>query len=74
MTGDTDLVSTVETTKKLLQNKKAGVAFPHKRANGHFKTVADFTFKISVDSYRNHQFPDPIQLPDGKILPKPTRW
>jgi hypothetical protein len=74
VTGDTDLVSAVRTTKELFPSKTVGIAFPYKRANNHFRAIADFTFKISVDGYRNNQFPDPVKLPDGTILIKPSLW
>lgn len=74
VSGDTDLVSAVRTAKDLFPSKKVGIAFPYKRANTHFKEIADFTFKISADSYKNHQFPAPVILPDGTKLTKPPLW
>lgn len=72
--GDTDLVSAVRTAKELFRAKQVGVAFPYRRENTHFKTVADFTFNISVDSYKNHQFADPLTLKDGSVINKPPLW
>jgi uncharacterized LabA/DUF88 family protein len=74
MTGDTDLVSAVRAAKELFPAKKVGIAFPYKRANEHFKKVADFTFHISVDGYKSNQFPDPVVLADGTKLAKPPLW
>lgn len=74
VSGDTDLVSAVRTAKELFPLKKVGVAFPYKRANTHFKSIADFTFNISVDGYKNHQFANPLVLPDGTRLTKPPLW
>ncbi len=74
LSGDTDLVAAVVTAKQLFPGKRVAVGFPYKRANHHFRTVADFTFKISAERYARHQFPDPITLPDGTVLHKPAPW
>jgi hypothetical protein len=74
VTGDTDLVTAIATSKRLFPKKRIGIAFPYLRTNEHFKTVADFTFKLSIHSYKRHQFPNPVLLADGTRLFKPSTW
>lgn len=74
MTGDTDLVTAVKSVKQLFPLKKVGIAFPFNRHNGHYDAVAHFTFKLTVNSYKNNQFPDPLILPDGTSIAKPISW
>ena len=74
VSGDTDLVSAVSKAKELFPQKKVRIAFPYKRHNNHFLRVADSTFKIRAEAYELCQFPDPLVLPDGSSLSKPSTW
>jgi len=74
MSGDTDLVSAICTVKQIFPHKRIGVAFPYKRSNGHFRQVADFTFKISAERYQQYQLSDSLIGLEGKLITKPLQW
>lgn len=74
MTGDTDLAPAVRTAKRLFPNKSILFAFPYKRKNSELDQIAPGSFKIHKNSYVRHQFPDPVVLPDGTQIQKPTTW
>jgi len=74
LSGDTDLVSAVLSAKQLYPKKRIGIAFPYRRHNNHFQSVADFTFKLKTASYINAQFGPTITCSDGTVLTKPPDW
>ncbi len=74
VTGDTDLVPAVKTSKRLFPNKSILFIFPYRRKNSELTQIATATYKITKDSYVRHQFPDPFVLPDGTKIQKPTCW
>jgi len=74
VTGDTDLTPAVETCKRLFPTKAMRFAFPYRRDNLELKTLLPDSFKIHAGSYMQHLFPDPVRLPDGTEISKPTSW
>ena len=74
VTGDTDLTPAVETCKRLFPTKAIRFAFPYGRHNQELKTLLPGSFKIHAGSYVQHLFPDPVRLPDGTEICKPTSW
>jgi uncharacterized LabA/DUF88 family protein len=74
MTGDTDIVPAVKTTKLLFPERAIVFAFPFGRQNNELAKIVSHSFKIRVDSYIKNQFPDPVVLPDGKTISKPASW
>ena len=74
LTGDTDLTPAVETCKRLFPTKAMRFAFPYRRHNQELKALLPDSFKIHPGSYVRHIFPDPVQLPDGTKIWKPTSW
>ncbi len=74
VTGDTDLGPAVRTARRLVPAAKVWVAFPYGRHNAELKALAHGTLKIKAKRYAEHQFPNPVGLPDGKVLWKPTSW
>ena len=73
-TGDTDLAPAVRTCKRLFADKIIFFAFPYRRTNSELAGIAPESFSIKLRSCFRHQFPDPLVLPDGTSLSKPTTW
>ena len=74
VTGDTDLTPAVETYKRLFPTKAIRFAFPYRRHSHELKALLPSSFKIHPGSYVRHLFPDPVRLPDGTEIYKPTSW
>jgi uncharacterized LabA/DUF88 family protein len=74
MTGDTDLVPSVETASRLFPAKKIVVAFPHARKNKEMQKVAHQVIKLNASHYHQFQFLDPVVLADGTRIPRPAKW
>ena len=74
VTGDTDLVPAIKTTKSLFPGNTALFAFPFARKNKELAKLAPKSFKIHVNSYISNQFPNPVVLSGGKTIYKPSNW
>jgi uncharacterized LabA/DUF88 family protein len=74
VTGDTDLTPAVKTCRILFPIKVMRFAFPYRRHNHELKVLLPGSFKIHKGSYARHLFPDPVRLPDGTEICKPTSW
>lgn len=74
MTGDTDVAPAVRTAKRLFPKKQIGFAFPYGRKDKELAQIADVHFNIKKQRYIAHQFLDPVVLPSGQIIMKPSTW
>lgn len=74
VSGDTDIAPAIATAKRIAPHMRIAVLFPFKRANAQLEQIADICLKIRSEAYLRHQLPDPITLPDGRILRKPPSW
>lgn len=74
VSGDTDVAPAVETALRLFPEKVICFAFPYARRNKDLANMVRTSFTISKESYRKHQFPDPVVLTGGKEIFKPPRW
>jgi len=74
VSGDTDFAPAVRTAKRLFPAVQVCVAFPHARFNAELQQIADFSFRIRGARYAEHQFPDPVQFSDGRVLQRPPGW
>lgn len=74
VTGDTDLSPAVVTCKRLFPSKPILFAFPYKRTNVELAKIAPESFSIKLRSCRRCQFSDPLILPDGTSISKPSVW
>jgi uncharacterized LabA/DUF88 family protein len=74
VTGDTDIAPAVRAARRLYPMKEVCFLFPYKRKNGELKQLVSRSFKITKEAYLRHQFPDPVELPDGRTIPKPLSW
>lgn len=74
VSGDTDLAPAVRVCQRLFPNMTFLFAFPYRRVNDELRQLAPGSFKIKGTTYLAHQFPDPLVLPDGTSIAKPTSW
>lgn len=74
VSGDTDFAPAMRAAKRLFPAVQVCVAFPHARFNAELQQIADFSFRIRAARYTEHQFPDPVQLSDGRVIPRPKDW
>ena len=74
MSGDTDLAPAVRLCNKLFTETRLIFAFPYKRTNRELEKLAPGSFSIKLKSCRRHQFPNPLRLPDGRVITKPEAW
>jgi uncharacterized LabA/DUF88 family protein len=73
LSGDTDLVPAIRTARQL-SVKPIYVLFPVGRSNSAFAQIATQTFTLTEGHYQRHQFPDPVVVQGGGIVPKPLEW
>lgn len=74
ITGDTDLAPAVRVCQRLFPKMTFLFAFPYRRVNDELRQLAPGSFKIKAQTYFQHQFSDPLVLPDGSSIAKPTSW
>lgn len=74
MTGDGDLISAVRTAQLLYPEKLTGVIFPYKRWHRDLSQRVKYRVRLECVDYLNNVLPDPLVLPSGKILKKPSKW
>ena len=74
LSGDSDLVPPIRTIKKEYQPKKVIVGFPPQRKSKELGSVADASFIIGKQKFRNSVFPDPVVDSRGHALCCPTSW
>jgi hypothetical protein len=73
LSNDSDLVEPIRIVTKVL-GKPVGLLSPVSNPTLELKNVASFIRRISVSDLARSQFPDPVVLPDGSALNKPTTW
>jgi uncharacterized LabA/DUF88 family protein len=74
VTGDSDIVPAVRCARRLFPRKPVYACFPFHRQSLELKTVTNRAFQITKMSYVRHQFPQPYQHPDGRLIQKPAGW
>lgn len=74
VTGDTDLAPAVRTAQRLFPAQQVLFGFPYLRKNKELAKLAPRSFEIKKEHYAKHQLPDPVHLPDGRIIAKPADW
>lgn len=72
--GDTDLLPAVKMVRGVFPAKQIGLVIPIGRASEDFKQQVDFHYKMREHHLAKSQFHDPIVLPDGTSLIKPSNW
>ncbi|KQC12379.1 MAG: hypothetical protein APR63_11150 [Desulfuromonas sp. SDB] len=74
MSDDTDLSPAIRRCTELFPDNKIIFAFPFARKNKELLSLAPGSFSISKKQYIRHQLPNPVVLPDGKEIYKPSSW
>lgn len=74
VSGDTDLMAGIRSTKSLFPQKRVGVLMPAHRDNNHIRSVSDFAHVIKPKNYAAHQMPDQVVANDGTVIQKPANW
>jgi hypothetical protein len=74
VSGDSDLAPAVRTVFKLFPLARVMFAFPFARRSKELAKLAPGSFTIGKDSCARYQLSDPVTLPDGRVLHKPSSW
>jgi uncharacterized LabA/DUF88 family protein len=74
ITGDTDFRPAISTARRLFPDNPIGIITPFLRHTTEMQEIGDFHFKVSQRLVHASQFPNPLRLPDGRVLVKPAGW
>jgi uncharacterized LabA/DUF88 family protein len=74
VSGDTDLLPAMRTSRKLFADRKIGVAFPFNRHTAQMQQEADYSFHLRQKEIQRAQFPATIALTDGTMIQRPGTW
>ena len=72
VTGDSDITPGVRCARRLFPLIPVYACFPFNRQSLELKAATSGSFRITKEAYRRYQFPDPVILPGGKVIPKPA--
>lgn len=74
ITGDIDLVPSIEKVRAEFSNKRVIVVFPPMRATDELRAVASGYLHIDESLLKRSQLPDEIVKAGGYVLRRPTAW
>ncbi len=74
VTGDSDLSPALRLARRRHPQRSVFCAFPYGRIGFELRALATGSFRIRAERYALHQLPDPVELPDGRKVRKPTGW
>ena len=74
VSGDSDLIPSIEAVKSLFPAKRVGVVIPIGRRAEELKNVCDFHMRMKEKHLRASQFAEEIDLGDGEKLVRPESW
>ena len=74
ISGDSDLIPSIEAVKTLFPHKQIGVIIPIGRRAELLKQKCDFHMKIKEKHLKSSILPDIIPLKDNKKLVCPKSW
>lgn len=74
MSGDSDLVPSIEATKNIFPAKRIGIVIPIGRRAELLKNVCDFHFKLKEKHLRSSLFDEQISIGDNQKLICPPKW
>lgn len=74
VSGDSDLVPSIQAVKATFPAKRIGVVIPIGRRAEELKGICDFHIKMREKHLRDSQFPDQVDLGNGEILSRPLSW
>lgn len=73
ISGDSDLIPSVEAVRETFPAKKVGIIIPIERKAEELKHAADFYIKMKEIHLKTAQFPDVVEK-DGVKIFKPDEW
>lgn len=74
LSGDSDLLPSIRAVKSTFASKRIGVLIPIGRRAEELKNECDFHTRIREKNLAKCLFADPLILPDGASLAKPSQW
>lgn len=74
ISGDSDLIPSIQTTKSLFPKKEFGIVIPYNRPAEELKNIAHFHMKMRQDHLEKSLFDEQVLLNDGSILTCPPNW
>jgi len=74
VSADSDLVTPVNTIKKMFPKKRIIVFFPPNRFSANLKTAADVQLSLGHGLLTKSQFPETLTKSDGIVLKHPSEW
>ncbi len=74
ISGDSDLIPSIEAIKSTFPVKQIGVVIPIGRSSESLKQVCDFHMKMKEKHLKSSLFPDEIDLGSGVKLKCPSLW
>ena len=74
ISGDSDLIPSIEAVKSTFPSKQIGVIIPIGRRAEQLKQTCDFYMKIKEKHLKASMLPDVINLGDGKKIERPKHW
>ena len=74
VTGDSDIAPALRLAQRQFPGKAIYCCLPFNRQSLELKSLARKSFKVAKERYARHQFPDPMVLRDGRVVPKPAGW
>jgi uncharacterized LabA/DUF88 family protein len=74
ISGDSDLIPSIEAVKSTFPDKQIGVIIPIGRSAEQLKQTCDFYMKMKEKHLKASILPDVINLGDGKSLERPQWW
>jgi uncharacterized LabA/DUF88 family protein len=74
ISGDSDLIPSIEAVKSIFPNKQVGVIIPIGRSAELLKQTCDFYMRMKEKHLKASLLPDVINLGNNKKLERPQRW
>lgn len=72
VSGDTDLLPAMRSSRRLFPDRKIGVAFPFNRHTAQMQQEADYSFHLRQKEVERAQFASTLTLPDGAVIQRPV--
>ena len=74
ISGDSDMIPSVEAVQKVFPKKELSVVIPIGRRAKELKQVIGASMKMKESHLRTSQLPENLELRDGTMLRKPLAW
>ncbi|NUP91161.1 MAG: NYN domain-containing protein [Candidatus Sumerlaeia bacterium] len=74
ITGDTDVIPSIEAVKRIFPMKQVGIVIPLGRRSEEIKLHCDFHFRMNENQLSRSQLPNPLVLGPGVQLHRPVTW